>query len=192
MNTKEMARRGAEDAARGEADPFFYQHYYHYRKSFNRVRRQNQPQIWVIPTTIASIALIVVVFLIVGVVRSTLTPASTKANEKAAVLAPTATPVPIFLTPTVEPQRQAAMMEALSTSSEARVSNLAGKVLRGRAEPSLKAAVVASFTEGDVVQITDGPLEADGLRWWKIQGPSGSGWSAEQSPNGDLWLTPAP
>ena len=44
MNTEDMAQRGADDAAHGdEPNPFYYQHYYHYRRSYNRMRQRQRP-----------------------------------------------------------------------------------------------------------------------------------------------------
>src|SRR5436190_24065310 len=39
MDTEEMYRRGVADAAQGEPHPFYYQHYYQYRKGYDRARR---------------------------------------------------------------------------------------------------------------------------------------------------------
>ncbi|HEX5691467.1 MAG TPA: hypothetical protein VFX76_15750, partial [Roseiflexaceae bacterium] len=42
MDTEEMYQRGIADAERGELHPFYYQHYYHYRRGYDRARRQMQ------------------------------------------------------------------------------------------------------------------------------------------------------
>src|SRR5215218_2253793 len=39
MDTEEMYRRGIADAEQGEPHPFYYQHYYQYRKGYDRARR---------------------------------------------------------------------------------------------------------------------------------------------------------
>jgi hypothetical protein len=39
MDTEEMYRRGLADAAQGDPHPFYYQHYYQYRKGYDRGRR---------------------------------------------------------------------------------------------------------------------------------------------------------
>ena len=36
MDTEEMYQRGVADAERGELHPFYYQHYYHYRRGYDR------------------------------------------------------------------------------------------------------------------------------------------------------------
>jgi hypothetical protein len=66
MNSEEMFQRGVADAERGELHPFYYQHYYHYRRGYDRTRRRLRgPQIggagqarWIRPT-LAALLLIV-------------------------------------------------------------------------------------------------------------------------------------
>jgi hypothetical protein len=72
----------------------------------------------------------------------------------------------------------------------AQVINIEGAVLRGRKQPNLKAAASAAFKQGERVRILDGPAESDGFTWWKIEGKSGTGWSAQQSKEGVVWLQP--
>ncbi|MDQ2998963.1 MAG: SH3 domain-containing protein, partial [Chloroflexota bacterium] len=59
-----------------------------------------------------------------------------------------------------------------------------------RKQPNLKAAVIAAFKAGERVRILEGPIEADGFTWWQIEGAGGSGWSAQQSKEGVVWLQP--
>jgi hypothetical protein len=40
------------------------------------------------------------------------------------------------------------------------------------------------------VMIVDGPVVADNYTWWRVEGETGSGWSAERSQEGNLWLIP--
>ena len=40
MDTEEMYERGTADAYRGEANPFYYQHYEPYRRAYNLTRRR--------------------------------------------------------------------------------------------------------------------------------------------------------
>jgi hypothetical protein len=63
-------------------------------------------------------------------------------------------------------------------------------VLRGRSEPGLLAPARVAFREGEELRVLDGPIEADGYVWWQVEGPGGTGWSAEQSPDGVVWLVP--
>jgi len=67
------------------------------------------------------------------------------------------------------------------------VANTGGLGLRLRANPTLKASVVATLPEGARITVTGGPVQADGYTWWKLSGPLGTGWGAVGT-----WLTPAP
>src|SRR5689334_15870409 len=40
MDTEEMYRRGIADAEQGEPHPFYYQHYYQYRRGYDQARRR--------------------------------------------------------------------------------------------------------------------------------------------------------
>ncbi len=62
-----------------------------------------------------------------------------------------------------------------------------------RNDPSLNADFILSLYSGDLVSISDGPVCADGFRWWFIQGEGGfGGWTVEGSLDGDPWLIPLP
>jgi WD40 repeat protein len=54
----------------------------------------------------------------------------------------------------------------------------AGANLNLRAEPSLDGEVLRKLQPGDRVTILDGPVEADGYTWWKVQTEDGTtGWT---------------
>jgi hypothetical protein len=76
----------------------------------------------------------------------------------------------------------------LQVGADAQIVNIEGSVLRGREQPSLKASAIVAFKSGARVHILEGPVEADGFTWWKIEGDSGTGWSAQQSKDGVVWL----
>lgn len=50
-----------------------------------------------------------------------------------------------------------------------------------RAQPTKSAAVLAKLETGEYIEIIDGPVQADGGQWWKIQLPNTdrSGWVLE-------------
>lgn len=194
MNTDDMAQRGADDAEHGdEPNPFYYQHYYHYRRSYNRARQRQKPVyrravLWLIGVVgVAAIAL----FALNNQQLVTRPPAAA-ASAKAPTIRSTTTPQPLFPTPTATPEPNAAPEQpiGLQVNAFALITNTAGKALRGRAQPNLTAKVLTTFNEGERVRLLEGPVEADGLRWWRIESDRGNGWSAEYSPKGDVWLTP--
>jgi hypothetical protein len=197
MDTEEMYRRGVADAAQGEPHPFYYQHYYQYRKGYDRARRsrglaggyQNlyrQRRVWLLAAAGIVLAGIAIFFFARG--RS---PATTARSPTSALALATATRLPtrtpIFPTPTSEPTKTPPV---LRIGADAQVVNTEGTVLRGRKQPNLKAVAAAAFKSGERVRILEGPVDADGFTWWKIKGPSGTGWSAQQSKDGVVWLQP--
>ncbi|MFL5801782.1 MAG: SH3 domain-containing protein [Roseiflexaceae bacterium] len=194
MDTEEMYQRGVADAERGELHPFYYQHYYHYRRGYDRTRRHlRRPRIdgggrsWV---RLAALLVLIVIgsgaFVVLrarsqpSAVPTTARPAST-----ARLAAPTIVRTPIF--PTITPSPPPPV---LHIGGPALIANTEGRPLRGRQEPRLKSPVRASFKEGEQVTIQEGPVQADGYTWWQIEGPSGTGWSAEHSLEGVVWLQP--
>lgn len=197
MDTEEMYRRGVADAAQGEPHPFYYQHYYQYRKGYDRARRSRglaglagsyrdlyqRRRVWLLAVLILLAA--------VGAFFSWRSQAATPPipTPAPALAAATRLPTrtPIFPTPTPEPT---ATPVTLHIGGMAQVTNIENAVLRGRKEPNLKAAITVAFKQGEQVRILEGPAEADGFRWWKIEGESGTGWSAEQSKDGLVWLRP--
>ena len=197
MDTEEMYRRGVADAAQGEPHPFYYQHYYQYRKGYDRARRSRglaggyqtlyrQRRVWLLVAAGIILAAVAIFFSMRWRSQATVTPTATPALALAAATRlPTRTP--IFPTPTPIPTETPAVLQV---GASAQVVNIEGSVLRGRQQPNLKAAATAAFKSGARVRILEGPVEADGFTWWKIEGESGTGWSAQQSKEGVVWLQP--
>jgi len=199
MDTEEMFQRGAADAERGELHPFYYQHYYHYRRGYDRTRRRlrrpgvawgEQPR-WRRLAFVGA-ALVLIGLGVFAVLRARPQPSAavgTPSGAPARVSATGAPPrTPLFPTITPAPSPEPLV---LRVGGAALVANTEGKPLRGRQEPSLKAPARVAFKEGERVQIRDGPVEADGYTWWRVESSSGIGWSAERSPEGVVWLQPS-
>lgn len=53
-------------------------------------------------------------------------------------------------------------------------------VVNIRAEPSLRATVVASVASGEDATVVEGPTPAGGYRWYKVSTAAAEGWAAEQ------------
>jgi len=65
------------------------------------------------------------------------------------------------------------------------VTGTEGQDLRLREEPSLQSTTLEFVKEGAVLQVLEGPVEADGHVWWKVRDRENkTGWAA-----GD-WLAP--
>lgn len=195
----EIYERGVIDAEQDDLNPFYYQHYYYYRRGYDQTRRRMRrpptdadtarPLPWLIPAGLALVvALIGVVWWLAG---SLISPAA--AIPTSAPLLPS-TPVPA--TPIPEPSPTAAPspspVPVLQVGGRARIMNVGAGTLRARVKPGLNQSIQVRFPEGSEVMLLEGPTEADGLRWWRIAGPGGEGWCAEQSPEGLLFLQPLP
>lgn len=194
-----MYERGAADAERGELHPFYYQHYYHYRRGYDQARRRMRRPVWSVLAYgrwIAVAGAALAIALIVGMsgawrisskedrailaMPATDTVVTESARPVRTPLFPTATPVA-----TPEP-----VVLTLRVGGVAQVSNTEGRALRGRAAPGLKAPVRVAFTEGERVRILEGPVVADQYVWWRVEGRNGAGWAAQQSLEGVVWLVP--
>jgi hypothetical protein len=192
VDSEEMYRRGAADAERGEPNPFYYQHYYHYRRGFDRARRRQRLSsgralLWLAP--LALVLLAGAGFGAAALLNRHDSPAPVAALAEAPTARATPLPArtPIFPTATVAPSPTPV---TLQVGGQAQVTNTEGRRLRGRATAGLDAPATVAFSEGERVRLVEGPVEADGYIWWRVEGPSGAGWSAERSPEGVVWLTP--
>ncbi|HWQ11919.1 MAG TPA: hypothetical protein VNL77_03920, partial [Roseiflexaceae bacterium] len=128
MDSEEMYRRGVADAERGEPNPFYYQHYYHYRRGFEHARRrQRWPAgrllLWLAPLGIALLAALGLGAASLLGQRAPPTPAA--ALAEAPTLRPTPAPArtPIFPTATVVPSPTPL---ALRVGALAQVTNTGG------------------------------------------------------------------
>lgn len=79
----------------------------------------------------------------------------------------------------------------LSRGASARVANT-DSCLNVREAPTISAPIRACLPDGTIVRLGDGPVAADGYRWWLIEAQTTWGWSAEGEPDGVPWLVPWP
>jgi hypothetical protein len=197
-SNSEMYDLGAQDAERDDLNPFYYQHYYYYRKGYDEARRQLRrgPIPGTAPRRIP---------LIIGVVSGLLVVASVLwlllGQAQADVATPLADPTAPIQLPTSAPTARPTTVPAISIEAtptpeglqiggQAQVTNLNGAPLRARQAPGLSAAIVARIPEGSTVTLLDGPVEADGYVWWQVTSGNNTGWSAERSPEGVIFLEP--
>lgn len=200
MDTEEMYRRGVADAEQGTPHPFYYEHYYHYRRGYNRTRRRlywlgdgSGPRPLVFRLAIVAVVLLglgVGAYSVLGrrapqTIGAPVVTAQPTAVSNVAEVAVERTP--IFPTATTVPSPTPVV---LRVGGLARVSNTGGRPLRAREGPGLQAPARAAFSEGEEVRLLEGPEEADGYTWWRVEGASGTGWSAQRSPEGMEWLVP--
>lgn len=94
---------------------------------------------------------------------------------------PTRTPV-VFPTATATPERAALLVGYTAT-----INTSDGDTLNVRANPGITARVVIQLEDDTVVTLLEGPLDADGYTWWRIQTADGTqGWVVESIPEEGL------
>ncbi len=201
-SSDEMYKLGVRDAEHDDLNLFYYQHYYYYRKGYDRTRRVQQGAIGVGDWTLRRVVLVIVVLAVSAYAifvalpllqqqqgqQTTATTGGSNSAQSAGVIeatitiTPTHTPQPATPTPPPEP--------VLQIGGLARVVNVGNSPLLARSKPGTGFAVRARFPQDTQVTIVEGPVEADGYTWWRVEHERGSGWSAEREPDGVIWLQP--
>ena len=69
----------------------------------------------------------------------------------------------------------------LSVGMDARVQMLEDEWLNLRSEPTRSSKVLAMLKDGARLVLLQGPLEAEGYRWWKVMVGGREGWLVEQA-----------
>jgi hypothetical protein len=62
-------------------------------------------------------------------------------------------------------------------------------LLKVRSTAGLSGKVQHQVKDGVQLKVEEGPVEADGYRWWKLSGSNISGWAAEGSGD-EKWIKP--
>ncbi|GAB4197266.1 MAG: SH3 domain-containing protein [Roseiflexaceae bacterium] len=198
MDTEQIYRLGIADAERGDPNPFYYQHYYHYRRGYDQARRRmRRPLPWQDGRRYQGAAALGGLLAIGAIAWLALSPRAP--STAARPTPPPATPADVLLLETAVPASTLffpsetptmPQTPVLQAGGRAVVTNLEGQSLNARVEPRLKARVQTRLANGDEVQVLEGPVQADDFTWWRIESPKGSGWSAERAKDGTVWIQP--
>ena len=62
-----------------------------------------------------------------------------------------------------------------------------GDNLNARTQPTTNSRVLAILQAGDIVNVLDGPVQAEGFIWWQVETSEGAAWAADGS-GSDIWL----
>jgi hypothetical protein len=62
-----------------------------------------------------------------------------------------------------------------------------GDNLNARTRPTTNSPVLTILQEGQILNVLDGPVQADGFTWWQVDTSEGAAWTADGS-GGDTWL----
>ena len=135
-----------------------------------RMTRRVPPAVWMIGLILSLLALAVLAQYASQEVEAPASPiATTEPAARPDVTVPAFTP-----TPTVTgPFRIGVSVEIANT----------GGCLRIRTEPGTSGAVLSCQGDGFIGQITEGPVDKDGFRWWHLvrqQPYQVTGWAAEE------------
>jgi hypothetical protein len=99
------------------------------------------------------------------------------------------TPTPAG-TPTRTPTQTPTPKPTFKIGASARIANT-GSCLNIHSAPALTASVVYCVPDAATVTVRDGPVDADGYRWWLIEVGKIKGWVTEGAPGGPNWLVKA-
>ncbi len=92
---------------------------------------------------------------------------------------PTATMAVLFHTPTVAPTRTPTILAEIAVGSEVKVINTDGAGLNMRVAAGSNQDLVTTASDGEVLKVLAGPLEADGFKWWQVRDSENKvGWVA--------------
>lgn len=173
--TSKMYDQGSLDAQHDELNPFYYQHYFHYRRGYDDTRRQMRAAARG-PVSLLALALPLVLALLLGGGWWLLSRADAPATAQTVVTTPLA-----LLSPSSVPT-------PLALGEQARIVNLNGALMLTRKTPGLGATVAVRLPEGALVTLREGPVAADGYMWWRVEAVEGTGWVPERSPEGLVFL----
>jgi hypothetical protein len=104
-------------------------------------------------------------------------------SERPTAIVVTVTPSPLAPTAPSPPTPSASPTpEGLYLGGYARVQGTGGDTLRLRADPGLQTTTLKTVDEGALLEVLDGPREADGIRWWRLRdlNDGAEGWAAQQ------------
>ena len=101
------------------------------------------------------------------------------------------TPVPLpTATPTPRPTSTPSVPTEIAVGVYVKVINTEADGLRYRWGPGLDTVTKKFVEDGTILKVLDGPEEADGLTWWRLEDPEEAdedlkiGWAADE------WLEP--
>jgi hypothetical protein len=107
---------------------------------------------------------------------ATMSPTITPTPTRTPRPRPTSTATPI-LTHTPTPTPSLLPPGEIGVGATVVVQTTTGERLIARAAPGTGAPVRTQFANGTILQVVDGPVEADNYTWWRVEGPDGDGWS---------------
>lgn len=158
------------------------------------------PQQWLVPrfAVYAATFLVILVFVAWLAIRPTgppmptTTPTATRtpaltATATGRTVVPVASPTPTpFPTPTHTPKPSSTPHAEITVGSYVTVVGAGADGVSYKSGPGLNYARLGLLKDGTILKVLEGPEEADGYTWWRLEDEDGfTGWVA------DNWLEPA-
>ncbi len=177
----EMFERGKRDAEADALDENYYHYYYDYKLAYDNVarnRRRSRRQLLARRVGRVLARTLPVMLLLAGAGFAAFRYLEPPA-EPVAVAPPTPTRTrPTLVPPTPRPAATPTSELALRADSFAVITGTNGAPLLARIEPGTDKAMVIRIREGQTVRILEGPREASGYTWWRVELDGKLGWSA--------------
>jgi uncharacterized protein YgiM (DUF1202 family) len=132
-----------------------------------------------VPTMTPTMQVIESVPSLAATAEATVDPANLTPTRPSLPPLATFTPTPMTVTTpgTPVPTGEPTTASGLAIGGKATVAASSG--LKMRAEPGTSASQVKTLSNGSVVEILDGPKEADDYTWWQVRDEAGiTGWVA--------------
>ncbi len=133
-----------------------------------------------------AVALLLGLSLLIAVSKPAQRPAGLVTAALTVIPIPSSTPLPPTLLPvtptvTLDPNLPPAPPAGeISVGVFVQISGTGGDGLRLRSGPGLSNEPQFLGFEGEIFQVEDGPVEADGYTWWRLKAPAGEqrqGWA---------------
>jgi len=108
-----------------------------------------------------------------AIIITTPTPAPPPPTRLPPTSTPTVTPTPV---PTASPTPG-----VIAIGAFVKVNSAGPQGLSFRKNPGLQSERIKYLPDGTVMRVVDGPKDADGLKWWRLQNPNDTndvGWAA--------------
>ena len=178
----EMFERGRRDAEADALEDNYYHYYYDYKLGYDEVlrnRRRSRRQLFLRRLGLALRRLLPLLLVAAGLGFAGYYYLSPR-DQLAAVGTPTPTPTlrPTIPLPTPAPRETPTVPLALRPNGFAVIAGTQGLSLNGRKAPGRNNPVVVKFRERQTVKVLEGPQEAGGLAWWRVELDGKSGWAA--------------
>lgn len=159
------------------------------RSRHTRQSRAGLPWHWLGIAFLGVLIMAAVIYVVRGmpaappeVVELTATPAEVGPTATPRRGPPTATPTPGTPTATPEPESPAVEAE-IAVGVQVRVTGTSAAGLSFRSGPGVNYARLKTVYDGEIFAVLEGPEEANGYRWWRLEDKEGTvGWGA------DAWL----